>query len=338
MEKKKQIFTNKQIKIISYILAFTAINLIIPLHLLSCFISGFLIYEIIISVTLRCKKFFDTKYTKFIIVILIFTIIITIMITGIINIIHFLKTDIYNGSNISSKTKHIFFNIKTHVPNFLYSFFPENEIDFKNQILNLIESNLIIIRNMGGTFLHELIMIFIGLIIGTIIALNRPKKQQTYFTKQLLKRLYYLSTAFRNIVFAQTKISLVNTCLTSIIILILFPILKIYLPFQKTLITITFIFGLLPIIGNLISNFIITISALSISLNTAIIIIIYLILIHKLEYFLNAKIIGNRIQAKSWEILFTMLLFDAIFGLEGLIAAPIYYAYLKIELKKQNLI
>ncbi|MCR3754610.1 MAG: hypothetical protein DMNBKLKJ_00026 [Candidatus Westeberhardia cardiocondylae] len=337
MKKTTTCITNKQIQIISYILMCISMASIIPLHLLSCFISGFLIYEIITSVTSYCKNFFNTKYTKLITVILIFTIITIIMIIGVINIIHFLKTHTYE-SNISTKAKNIISNIKIHIPHFLSSFFPENEIDFKNQILNLIESNLIIISNMGGILLHELIMIFIGLIIGTIIALNKPSKEKTYFIQQLLKRLYYLSTAFHNIVFAQTKISLINTVLTSIIILILFPIFNIHIPFQKTLITITFVFGLLPIIGNLISNFIITISALSISLNIAIIIIIYLILIHKLEYFLNAKIIGNRIQAKSWELLFIMLLFDATFGIEGLIAAPIYYSYIKIELRKKKLI
>jgi hypothetical protein len=33
-----------------------------------------------------------------------------------------------------------------------------------------------------------------------------------------------------------------------------------------------------------------------------------------------------------------MLVMDAIFGIPGVIAAPIYYAYLKIELKAQDLI
>jgi predicted PurR-regulated permease PerM len=61
-------------------------------------------------------------------------------------------------------------------------------------------------------------------------------------------------------------------------------------------------------------------------------------LIHKLEYFLNAEIVGNRIQAKSWELLLAMLVFEAAFGLEGLVAAPIYYAYIKTELRGLGLI
>jgi predicted PurR-regulated permease PerM len=116
------------------------------------------------------------------------------------------------------------------------------------------------------------------------------------------------------------------------------PAFGIRLPFSKTLVVLTFVFGLLPVVGNLISNAMVFISALSISLPTALIALLYLMLIHKLEYFLNAQIVGTRIKAHAWEILLAMLVFEAAFGLSGVIAAPIYYAYLKSELKQAALI
>jgi len=60
--------------------------------------------------------------------------------------------------------------------------------------------------------------------------------------------------------------------------------------------------------------------------------------IHKLEYFLNAKIVGSRINASAWELLLAMLIMEAAFGLPGLVAAPVYYAYLKDELSARGLI
>ena len=60
--------------------------------------------------------------------------------------------------------------------------------------------------------------------------------------------------------------------------------------------------------------------------------LVYLIVIHKLEYFLNARLVGTQIQARAWELLLAMLVMEAAFGIAGLIAAPIYYAYLKDEL------
>ena len=64
----------------------------------------------------------------------------------------------------------------------------------------------------------------------------------------------------------------------------------------------------------------------------------YLVIIHKLEYFLNAKIVGGHIDAKAWELLLAMLIFESAFGIQGVIIAPIAYAYLKAELKEQHLI
>ena len=79
-------------------------------------------------------------------------------------------------------------------------------------------------------------------------------------------------------------------------------------------------------------------SGLTISLSVAAIALAYLVIIHKLEYFVNAKIIGTKINANAWEVLLAMLIFEAIFGLSGLIVAPIFYAYIKLECKDAGLI
>jgi predicted PurR-regulated permease PerM len=60
--------------------------------------------------------------------------------------------------------------------------------------------------------------------------------------------------------------------------------------------------------------------------------LLFLVTIHKLEYFLNAKIIGTQINAKAWELLTAMLIMESMFGIPGVIAAPVLYAYLKTEL------
>ncbi|MBS0461471.1 MAG: AI-2E family transporter, partial [Proteobacteria bacterium] len=101
---------------------------------------------------------------------------------------------------------------------------------------------------------------------------------------------------------------------------------------------VTFFVGLLPVVGNLISNTLIVISALSVSMGAAIAALVFLVLLHKLEYFLNARIVGDQIRARAWEILLAMLVLEAAFGMAGVVAAPIYYAYLKSELKAEGLI
>ncbi|WP_331828515.1 AI-2E family transporter [Candidatus Blochmannia sp. SNP] len=328
------------IMIISYIIMFTGIMIIIPLGLFPCFFSGFLTYEIIVSSASYFERFVGINRARWVSVILITISIIIIITIGIINCTNFFTEDI-NKISISIEINRIFSDLKKRLPDFLPSFLPNTTEELKDQIFNWIESNLILIRNMGHTFLHGFITLLIGLVIGTLVSCTKSTKNyanDTYFTIQLSERIYNLSQAFRNIVFAQIKISLVNTLLTSVMIFVLLPLIEKPLPLGKTLIIITFILGMLPIIGNLISNIMITISALSISLSIGMIMFIYLILIHKLEYFLNAEIIGNRINANPWELILSMLLLEAIFGLEGLIAAPIFYAYLKTELRLKKLI
>ncbi|MDR6355702.1 putative PurR-regulated permease PerM [Pseudomonas psychrotolerans] len=116
------------------------------------------------------------------------------------------------------------------------------------------------------------------------------------------------------------------------------PLFDVHLPLAKTLVILTFILGLLPVIGNLMSNTLIFIAGLSLSIWVAVAALGYLIAIHKLEYFLNARIVGGQISARSWELLVAMLVFEAAFGLPGLVAAPVYYAYLKSELKAEGLV
>lgn len=103
-----------------------------------------------------------------------------------------------------------------------------------------------------------------------------------------------------------------------------------------TMVLITFIAGLLPVVGNLISNTIIAIVSFSDSLLVVFMSLTWLILIHKLEYFLNAHIIGHKIRAKAWELLICMLLFEAIFGIAGLISAPVIYAQIKKTLQDKK--
>jgi predicted PurR-regulated permease PerM len=165
-----------------------------------------------------------------------------------------------------------------------------------------------------------------------------PIKTNRPLARELVERAARLGDAFRRVVFAQVQISLINTVLTGIYLAVILPILGVNLPFKKTLIVVTFITGLLPVVGNLISNVVIVVVSLSYSLNVAIGSLLFLVVIHKLEYFLNARIVGRRIECRAWELLLAMLAMEAAFGISGVIAAPIYYAYLKDELAERGLV
>jgi predicted PurR-regulated permease PerM len=188
----------------------------------------------------------------------------------------------------------------------------------------------------GRAFAH----ILIGVAIGAMVSLRETAtvRVQLPLAHELSERTARLGLAFRSVVFAQVRIAALNTLFTGIYLALVLPAFGIHLPFTKTLIAVTFLLGLLPILGNLLSNAAIVIVSLAASLQIAVASLIFLIVIHKLEYFLNAKIIGSRIQAHAWELLLAMLVMEAAFGLPGVVAAPIYYAYVKYELSARGLV
>ena len=63
-----------------------------------------------------------------------------------------------------------------------------------------------------------------------------------------------LTDAFEAVIFAQVKISTINTTLTAIYLLGGLRLFGVRLPLAGTLILVTFLTGLIPVVGNLVSN------------------------------------------------------------------------------------
>jgi predicted PurR-regulated permease PerM len=172
------------------------------------------------------------------------------------------------------------------------------------------------------------------MVIGGLISLHEahPGQSAGPLARALSQSTAKLAQAFRRVVFAQVRISALNTVLTAIYLVVVLPLFGVHLPLTKTMILLTFLAGLLPVLGNLISNSIIVVISLSYSMPVAIGSLAFLVIIHKLEYFINARIVGSQIEASAWELLLAMVVMEATFGLAGVIAAPVFYAYLKSEL------
>jgi predicted PurR-regulated permease PerM len=180
----------------------------------------------------------------------------------------------------------------------------------------------------------------IAMVVGALISIYERDvhREPGPLGAALVERARRLAGAFHSIVFSQVRISAINTVFSGIYLVIVLPLFDVHLPLTKTLIGITFFAGLLPVIGNLISNCAIVLVSLAHSPQIAVTSLVFLVVIHKLEYFLNARIIGSQIEARAWELLLAMVAMDAIFGVYGLVAAPIYYAFLKSELASAGLV
>ncbi len=196
------------------------------------------------------------------------------------------------------------------------------------------------ISSVGIAGVKSLAHVLLGMVVGGLTALHHFGDSSAWppLSSALHQRSRALANAFDKVVFAQVKISVLNTFLTALYLMVILPLCGISMPLLTVIIPLTFVAGLLPVVGNLISNTAIVLISLGISPGVALASLLFLVCIHKLEYFTNARIVGGEVHARAWELLCAMLTLEAFFGVAGLVAAPVAYAWLKSEMRMRKLI
>ncbi len=330
----------QKLYIFTQIIALVALFLVLNLSLLPALLGGLLVYFIVEFGTKKLEAVGVIPHAgKIILLVLISLITISGIVLGVFASAAYISDGSDNFVVLLRKMADIVETSRSYIPLWIQSYIPVRMEDWQQEISNWLRQNAGYFSIIGQELGMFVVHIIIGMIIGGMIAISPVViKKNRPLAKSLNERVAFLSEAFHRIVFSQIRISALNTFLTAIFLLIVLPMLGYPLPLTKTMIAVTFFAGLLPIIGNLISNTVIFLIALSVSPVAAIGSLTFLIVIHKLEYFFNAHIIGTRIKARAWELLLAMLAMESMFGLAGLVAAPIYYAYIKDELTARKFI
>lgn len=324
----------------SFFLVFGALFLIFPLRLLPCFLSGFIVYETILALTPWVERLVKGPLARWIIILVLTIIILLALAAGVTKLISFLLHDFQNPAAFHATASKLLEDAQRTLSPVVTRYLPADIDELQHKVVTWLRQHLVVVQTFGRSAARTFAIMLIGMLLGTIISLRigSLNTHDTPLRHALLTRLAVLADAFHDVVFAQIKVSLVNTILTCGFLFGVLPLFGLHFPFAKTVVVLTFVAGLLPIIGNLISNTVIVLIGLSISMEAAIISLIFLVIVHKLEYFINARIFGSRINATTWEILLAMLVLESAFGLAGVVAAPVYYAYLKSELRIAKLI
>ena len=228
--------------------------------------------------------------------------------------------------------------LRLKLPADMAAHLPEGVADIQRIIASYLGAKAGALAMAGRAWLAGVLFAYVGLLIGALAAVRPPVLALGPLAQQLKLRITLFGEAFRQIVVAQFWIAAFNTLLTALFLLFVLPIWGLQLPYTPVLITFTFVAGLVPIVGNLVCNVVITIVGLSVSPLAAAACLGFLILIHKAEYVINAKVVGRRTQMGVWELLSVMFVAEAVFGPAGLVAAPLFYAYLKKELVAARLV
>lgn len=206
----------------------------------------------------------------------------------------------------------------------------------KSTALSEAQEGIATVGRYAGIASLQSVLFLAGLVVAVSIFLNpswRADNQDSsaneslysQICRELSIRFGNLYRSFARVMGAQIIISAINTGLTAI-----FLLLTGY-PFSALLLCLVFLCGLIPILGNLISNVVIVGVGFTMSPKTGLLALLFLITIHKLEYFLNSKIIGRRIDSPVWLTLIGLLLGERLMGIPGMILAPVLLHYIKIE-------
>jgi predicted PurR-regulated permease PerM len=173
----------------------------------------------------------------------------------------------------------------------------------------------------------------IGLFLNPKLELERPagdlgNNLYSRCCEEISLRFASFYRSFSMVMSAQIIISTINTILTAIFVL------GMGLPHFVVAVGLTFLCGFLPVVGNLLSNTLVVALGFIVSPAKGLWALLFLVLVHKLEYFLNSKIIGAKIHTSIWLTLLALLVGERLMGITGMVLAPVVLHYIRMEASK----
>jgi predicted PurR-regulated permease PerM len=324
--------------IATWIIMVLAMLFVLYVHLLPALLAGLLVFELVHIISPYIARRMPGKVAKMIAVGLLAILIIGLLTLIGMGLVALLRSDSGGLTTLIAQMAEIIADSRKILPEWIDSHLPADAVALQQIVTEWLRNHSKDIQILGKEAGRHIAHMLIAMVIGGMLALREATQRERFqpFARSLVDRATLFADAFRNIVFAQVRISAINATFTGIYLAVVLPMFGVDLPFTKTLILITFIVGLLPVVGNLISNTVIVVVSMSHSLGIALGSLLFLVVIHKLEYFLNARIVGGQIRAQAWELLVAMLTMEAAFGIPGIVAAPIYYAYIKSECRNNK--
>ncbi|MBI5484832.1 MAG: AI-2E family transporter [Deltaproteobacteria bacterium] len=323
---------------ISYLLAAIAIFLVLRFHLLPAVFAGLAVYVL----TLKLARHLPKNMTRFArkAALGVVALCVTTSLASACAIIWSFIGSSQGISALMTTVVDTLVSLRRTLPDQVADVLPTTIEGLRQLLVEMMGDHVQKISVVGMEGLKVFAHILLGMVVGGMAAVHHFTEHDKAppFICAMRARLRNLVTAFDKVVFAQVKISGLNTAFTAVYLLVALPLFGVHLPMATILVLLTFAVGMLPVVGNLVSNTVIVVISLGVSPGVGIASLLFLVLIHKAEYFMNARIVGHEVQATAWELLSAMLLMEAVFGIAGLVAAPVVYAWLKAEAKAQEII
>ena len=325
----------------SYVLAAAAVFLTLSLHLVPAALAGLLVFVMVNKASERFLQGIAGRHARAIATALIALAVGSAIVGGAVFLGGQMQASSADGlAGLWSKVTGVIEGAKGVLPDWVVENLPGTAEDVQAAAVQAMKDHAAQLQAIGKDVGVGLVHVLIGSIIGGMIAVGAAtaSSNQAPLSFELRSRAHAFSRSFERVVLGQGQIALINATFTAFYFAIALPLFGVHLPFLKTMVALTLVMGFVPVLGNLVSNFAIVAVSASAGFSVAVASLVFLVVVHKAEYFLAAKIMGAKINAKAWEMLCAMLFMEAAFGIAGVVAAPIIYAYIKSELGARELI
>lgn len=212
----------------------------------------------------------------------------------------------------------------------------ESQRDARDVVLDTVRSHATALRDATGFLTQGFFQIIIGLIATVLKFITRddpalakmpPESFEADFLRECRERTALFSASFERVMSAQLSIAAINAAISGVFLF------SMHIPFRTFLTLAAFFCGLVPIAGNIASNSLIVAAALTHSDRLAVAALIFLIVMHKLQYVISGRVLGARLEIPTWLTLAGMLVGQTLMGGAGIILAPTLVFYLREELR-----
>ena len=315
----------------SYALMLAVLYIILTRGLVPAAFFGMLVYTVVRLAAQPIEARLSPGWSRLIALVAVATLIVTALVAAVSGALQLLTTADWPA--LLERLRGAVNQLRSSLPDGIAVAIPADSGDVVASLSGLLADHAKALSEVGLGGLRALALCLITGIIASMLAVEGAGAAQGLLGLALGQRIHRLWDSFRKILLAQAKISVINTTLTALFLWVALPLSGVRLPHSGLLVIVTFFAGFLPVIGNLLSNSAIVLLSFSISTQVAAASLVFLVAVHKLEYFLNARIVGSQVDCKAWELLCVMLLGETLFGVDGVVAAPILYSWAKSELR-----
>ncbi len=219
-------------EIASYVLGALAIPVVLHFHLLPTVFAGLTVHVLTVKLARRLPVQWRGLGHKFASAALAVVVVLLLLGAGV-GLWSFLRGSQGMAAllGIAAETLD---NVRRSLPPEIAQAMPPTIEDLREQITNVLREHAHNVSAVGMAGIRTLVYVIFGMVIGGMTALHHfDPSNQGPLVAALYARTGTLADAFDKVVFAQVKISALNTTLTAIYLLVVLPLCGFHLPMAQ---------------------------------------------------------------------------------------------------------